>query len=178
MCFTFPPACGKPRVSCRRCCSLEHFLLSTPWNGFFHHGKYNLQHCCGSETAAAYRTVLAQSVVSSRSSPASGLSQRSQQRIQLGLAQRTPELGKVVRARQKVCSPLYGVLATVISCRLQVAVLALIFLHTFGMSGVNAGAMTRGNQREIDRQRAAKRAGGGKTLKDKDGLTPEQRKER
>lgn len=38
--------------------------------------------------------------------------------------------------------------------------------------------MTRGNQREIDRQRAAKRAGGGKTLKDKDGLTPEQRKER
>lgn len=41
-----------------------------------------------------------------------------------------------------------------------------------------AGSMTRGNQREIDRARAAKRAGGGKTLKDKDGLTPEQRKER
>ena len=38
--------------------------------------------------------------------------------------------------------------------------------------------MTRGNQREIDRQRAAKRNAGGKTQKDKDGLTPEQRRER
>ncbi|CAK0784770.1 hypothetical protein CVIRNUC_007974 [Coccomyxa viridis] len=38
--------------------------------------------------------------------------------------------------------------------------------------------MTRGNQREIDRARAAKRGAGGKTQKDKDGLTPEQRRER
>ncbi len=38
--------------------------------------------------------------------------------------------------------------------------------------------MTRGNQRDIDRARAAKRSekGGGKpTAKDKDGLTKEQR---
>lgn len=39
--------------------------------------------------------------------------------------------------------------------------------------------MTRGNQREIDRQRAAKRAAkSGATAKDKDGLTALQRKER
>ncbi|KAL3151988.1 hypothetical protein ABBQ32_001109 [Trebouxia sp. C0010 RCD-2024] len=38
--------------------------------------------------------------------------------------------------------------------------------------------MTRGNQRETDRARAAKRAGGKVTAKDKDGLTALQRKER
>lgn len=38
--------------------------------------------------------------------------------------------------------------------------------------------MTRGNQREIDRARAAKRNAGGATAKDKDGLTASQRKER
>ncbi|EIE27320.1 hypothetical protein COCSUDRAFT_52127 [Coccomyxa subellipsoidea C-169] len=38
--------------------------------------------------------------------------------------------------------------------------------------------MTRGNQREIDRARAAKRNAGSGTLKDKDGLTAAQRKER
>ncbi|BDA48029.1 g2506 [Coccomyxa elongata] len=39
--------------------------------------------------------------------------------------------------------------------------------------------MTRGNQREIDRQRALKRsAGSGVPAKDKDGLTAAQRKER
>ncbi|DBA81973.1 TPA: hypothetical protein ACH3X1_007681 [Trebouxia sp. C0004] len=37
--------------------------------------------------------------------------------------------------------------------------------------------MTRGNQRETDRQRAAKRAGK-PTAKDKDGLSALQRKER
>ncbi|KAL3142833.1 hypothetical protein ABBQ38_003126 [Trebouxia sp. C0009 RCD-2024] len=37
--------------------------------------------------------------------------------------------------------------------------------------------MTRGNQRETDRARAAKRAGGKTTAKDKDGLTALQRKE-
>lgn len=37
--------------------------------------------------------------------------------------------------------------------------------------------MTRGNQREIDRERAAKRKGP-VTQKDKDGLTALQRKER
>ena len=41
-------------------------------------------------------------------------------------------------------------------------------------------AMSRGNRRDIDRARAQKRAEktGGKTQKDKDGLTPEQRRER
>jgi hypothetical protein len=40
--------------------------------------------------------------------------------------------------------------------------------------------MSRGNKREIDRARAQARAqkAGGKTQKDKDGLTPEQRRER
>ncbi len=40
--------------------------------------------------------------------------------------------------------------------------------------------MSRGNKREVDRARAQARAqkAGGKTLKDKDGLTPEQRRER
>jgi hypothetical protein len=40
--------------------------------------------------------------------------------------------------------------------------------------------MSRGNRRDIDRARAQKRAEktGGKTQKDKDGLTPEQRRER
>jgi hypothetical protein len=39
--------------------------------------------------------------------------------------------------------------------------------------------MTRGNQREIDRQRAAKRKDkAGVTQKDKDGLTAAQRRER
>ncbi|KAL8106198.1 hypothetical protein AgCh_029848 [Apium graveolens] len=37
--------------------------------------------------------------------------------------------------------------------------------------------MTRGNQREKDRERANARAGAGKKGKD-DGLTPEQRRER
>ncbi len=43
---------------------------------------------------------------------------------------------------------------------------------------MSAGGMTRGNQREIDRARAAKRTGGVQTQKEKDGLTPEQRRER
>jgi hypothetical protein len=40
--------------------------------------------------------------------------------------------------------------------------------------------MSRGNRRDVDRARAQKRAekAGGKTQKDKDGLTPEQRRER
>ncbi|KIY99029.1 hypothetical protein MNEG_8931 [Monoraphidium neglectum] len=39
--------------------------------------------------------------------------------------------------------------------------------------------MSRGNQRDVDRARAAKRAGGkGTPAKDKDGLTAAQRKER
>ena len=40
--------------------------------------------------------------------------------------------------------------------------------------------MSRGNKREIDRARAQARAqkAGSKTQKDKDGLTPEQRRER
>ncbi len=38
--------------------------------------------------------------------------------------------------------------------------------------------MSRGNQRDIDRARAAKRNEKGVKLKDKDGLTPEQRHER
>jgi hypothetical protein len=39
--------------------------------------------------------------------------------------------------------------------------------------------MSRGNQRDIDRARAQKRAGEkGKTQKEKDGLTPQQRRER
>ena len=40
--------------------------------------------------------------------------------------------------------------------------------------------MTRGNQRDVDRARAAKRKeqAGGVTAKDKDGLTAAQRKER
>lgn len=41
-------------------------------------------------------------------------------------------------------------------------------------------SMSRGNKRDIDRARAQARAqkAGGKTQKDKDGLTPEQRRER
>ena len=40
--------------------------------------------------------------------------------------------------------------------------------------------MSRGNKRDVDRARAAKRteANGKLTQKDKDGLTPEQRRER
>ena len=40
--------------------------------------------------------------------------------------------------------------------------------------------MSRGNRRDVDRARAQARAEklGGKTQKDKDGLTPEQRRER
>ncbi|GMH33589.1 hypothetical protein BSKO_01423 [Bryopsis sp. KO-2023] len=40
--------------------------------------------------------------------------------------------------------------------------------------------MTRGNQREVDRKRAAKRAekSGKQTQKDKDGLTAQQRRDR
>ena len=41
-------------------------------------------------------------------------------------------------------------------------------------------SMSRGNKRDIDRARAQARAqkAGGKAQKDKDGLTPEQRRER
>ena len=38
--------------------------------------------------------------------------------------------------------------------------------------------MSRGNKREIDRAQARAQKAGGKTQKDKDGLTPEQRRER
>lgn len=40
--------------------------------------------------------------------------------------------------------------------------------------------MTRGNQRDVDRARAQKRAGkhGKQTAKEKDGLTAQQRRER
>merc|ERR1712005_75034 len=48
-----------------------------------------------------------------------------------------------------------------------------------GPQAASRGTMTRGNQRETDRARAAKRnAGKGVKASDKDGLTASQRKER
>ena len=49
-----------------------------------------------------------------------------------------------------------------------------------GESLRSAIRMSRGNKRDIDRARAQARneKAGGKTQKDKDGLTPEQRRER
>ncbi len=49
--------------------------------------------------------------------------------------------------------------------------------HHKGVAPCPKVEMTRGNQREKDRERAAARSGGKSKTKD-DGLTPEQRRER